>query len=135
MFRLVKIFNECNNTHDTRILPVKNQTGFPAGCALTESSGVITTCALTAVPEYISIAPTEANGNTHVLALTCTEGMIFQVEYIGVVPPTVGMKVGIIDSGNHVNYNGSGKGIIVDIDPTTFNDSQKRVVYVRFRKS
>ncbi len=133
MFRLVKIFNDCNNTYDTRVLSIKNPNGFPAGCALSDSGGVISTCALTVSPDYISVAPSTPDKN--ILVVACTEDMVFQVEYIGVAPPTVGMKVGITDSGNHVNYNGSGKGLILGIDPTKFDNPQKRVVYVKFRKA
>lgn len=135
MFRLVKILGDCDNVYDVRMLDASNISDFPAGCALIESGGSMTTCALTTLPEYFTLVSKSYEKDGLVPVIPWAENMVFKVEYKGLMKPTVGMKVGVTNSGTGVNYNGSGKGVILDIEPTEFDDAQKRIVYVKFRKT
>jgi hypothetical protein len=127
MFRLVKNINGNTQCEVFKINYISSATIVP-GCALTCSSGKMSTSTATVFPEYISLGIDEDSSSVN--AMVVTEDMIFKVEYIGTTSPLIGMNVGPtnhIAKADAVTYNTSGKGKIVEIGDENF-------VYVRFRK-
>ncbi len=130
MFRLVKVLNS-NNQCEVSRLKISTTANFGPGCALTCSSGSLSSAAVAMMPDYISMVGSNEAEDGKVDAMFVTEDMVFKVEYTGTTAPYPGMTVGLstkkqkMDS---VTYSTSGKGTIVAIDDTP------TLVYVRFRR-
>ena len=112
-------------------LKIATTANFGPGCALTCSSGSLSSAAVAMMPDYISMVGSNEAEDGKVDAMFVTEDMVFKVEYTGATAPYPGMTVGLstkkqkMDS---VTYSTSGKGTIVAIDDTP------TLVYVRFRR-
>lgn len=130
MFRLVKVLNS-NNQCEVSRLKFASTASFGPGCALTCSTGTLTSPTNTMMPDYISMnGVNDVEGDT-VDAMFVTEDMVFKVEYTGSSVPYQGMAVGL-STGKYkmdsVTSNSNGKGVILAVD------DDKKLVYVRFRK-
>ena len=130
MFRLVKVLNS-NNQCEVSRLKFASSANFGPGCALTCSTGSLSSAATSMMPDYISLTGVNDAENDTVDAMFVTEDMVFKVEYTGSTAPYPGMAVGL-STGKYkmdsVTSNANGKGIILSVD------DDQRLVYVRFRR-
>ncbi len=130
MFRLVKVLNS-NNQCEVSRLKVASAANFGPGCALTCTSGSLTSAATAMMPDYISLTSSNEAEGGKLDAMFVTEDMVFKVEYTGSSTPYAGMSVGLstvkykMDS---VTSNTNGKGVILSVD------DDPSLVYVRFRR-
>lgn len=116
---------------ETTKLPYDTSTHIGPGSAVVIMDNKAQSTPATSFPDYISMSSNRDTDRDTLDLMAVTHNMIFKVEYVGAMPPTVGMSLGI---SNHkykmdaVTYNGSGKGQIVALDKENGN-----FVYMRFR--
>ena len=130
MFRLVKVLNS-NNQCEVSRLKIASAANFGPGCALTCSSGSLSSAAVAMMPDYISMVGSNDAEDGKIDAMFVTEDMVFKVEFTGTTAPYPGMTVGLstkkqkMDS---VTHSTTGKGMIIAVD------DNPNLVYVRFRR-
>ncbi len=130
MFRLVKVLNGNSQCEIVR-LKYNESAVIGRGCALSNTSSGLNSPTNTGVPEYISLSGNEDVTSDKIDVIVVTEDMVFKVEYVGSMTPTMGMSVGLATNKykmDSVTYNSSGKGTVLGIE------DDKSFVYVRFRK-